>query len=310
MLFEVPGWKIGKPTVSQPKKAKKKDESEPKAAPQKESPQKKKQKVEKKPRNEPPVTQQPSIQKKPTKDLEQLTRLSGMASKAERKLSGARFRHLNEKLYQSSSQDALKYFSENPDDFVHYHHGFREQTKAWPVNPVDIFIEKLTNTIAKTKANKLVVVDMGCGEAKIAATFADRHAQVTVRSFDLVSINEHIEIASMTAVPMEPSTADIVIFSLSLMNTDFVAALKEAHRILKPSGQLWIAEVESRFPEKQDGVDEFADALLSVGFRVSEKILNKKVFIILYATKVAPKAGDKGPKPALPILKPCLYKKR
>ena len=37
--------------------------------------------------------------------------------KMEQKLCGARFRFLNQKLYQSHSQDALNHFKENPEDF-------------------------------------------------------------------------------------------------------------------------------------------------------------------------------------------------
>lgn len=151
-------------------------------------------------------------------------------SKAESKLSGARFRFLNQKLYESSSDDALHYFRQNPDDFVHYHCGFREQTKAWPVNPVDIFIRRLRGM--ETRGRKLTVADMGCGEAKIGQTFRDS-ASITVRSFDLAAVNELVTVASMTKVPMEALSTDIVIFSLSLMNTDYLEAIREAHRILK-----------------------------------------------------------------------------
>ena len=61
------------------------------------------------------------------------------SSKKILKLSGSRFRYLNQKLYESTSQEALDYFSQNQDDFSRYHEGFRAQTLSWPKNPVDIF---------------------------------------------------------------------------------------------------------------------------------------------------------------------------
>lgn len=42
---------------------------------------------------------------------------SKLQRKMEEKLRGARFRYLNQKLYQSSSRDALNHFKENPEDF-------------------------------------------------------------------------------------------------------------------------------------------------------------------------------------------------
>lgn len=42
---------------------------------------------------------------------------SKLQQKMEKQLCGARFRYLNQKLYQSNSQDALQHFMENPEDF-------------------------------------------------------------------------------------------------------------------------------------------------------------------------------------------------
>ena len=42
---------------------------------------------------------------------------SKLQRKMEEKLRGARFRYLNQKLYQSNSRDALNHFKEHPEDF-------------------------------------------------------------------------------------------------------------------------------------------------------------------------------------------------
>lgn len=39
------------------------------------------------------------------------------------------------------------------------------------------------------------------------------------------------------------ASVDVAVFCLALMGTDYPAFLAEAHRVLKPSGRLWIAEV-------------------------------------------------------------------
>lgn len=47
----------------------------------------------------------------------------------------------------------------------------------------------------------------------------------------------------MSTVPMESGSADIAVFSLALMGTDYGAFLQEAARVLRHKGWLWIAEV-------------------------------------------------------------------
>ncbi|CAJ0638913.1 3696_t:CDS:2 [Entrophospora sp. SA101] len=92
--------------------------------------------------------------------------------------------------------------------------------ESWPKNPVDIFIEYL-----KQKPKNLIVADLGCGEAKIA-----KEAPNKILSFDFVAKNDKIIVCDIAKILF----FDIVIFSLSLMGTNYIEFLKEAHRVLKP----------------------------------------------------------------------------
>jgi hypothetical protein len=58
-----------------------------------------------------------------------------------------------------------------------------QQVEKWPANPVDRAISWI-----KARDPSLVVADLGCGEARIAATVPN-----TVHSFDLVARNSHGE---------------------------------------------------------------------------------------------------------------------
>ena len=53
----------------------------------------------------------------PPKKIEKNSSKSKLQQKMEEKLRGARFRYLNQKLYQSHSHEALNHFKEHPEDF-------------------------------------------------------------------------------------------------------------------------------------------------------------------------------------------------
>ena len=136
---------------------------------------------------------------------------------------------------------------------------------------------------------------------------SSRH--LVIHSFDLVAVNEYVKVANMTAVPLPSACADILVCCLSLMNKDYERALGEAHRLLKPGGSLWIAEVSSRLGP--GGLDAFKLQIEAAGFTLQASDEPNKFFILLFASKIAmpPKSSrDKRPRGA--VLKPCLYKKR
>lgn len=65
--------------------------------------------------------------------------------------------------------------------------------KKWPYQPINDIIHSLK---AENDKN-IVIVDMGCGDAKIAAALKD-HA--TVYSFDLVAANDRVTECDMAKV--------------------------------------------------------------------------------------------------------------
>lgn len=60
-------------------------------------------------------------------------------------LSASRFRFINETLYNSDSSQSKQYFKEDPDAFIAYHDGYKQQIEHWPVNPLDIIISSIEN---------------------------------------------------------------------------------------------------------------------------------------------------------------------
>lgn len=121
-------------------------------------------------------------------------RLTALQTKMQQKLSGGRFRWLNERLYTTASAEAKRTFTVQM--LREYHDGFRQQVQGWPENPVDKFIARLRDTLKGKRKHRLTVADLGCGDAKIARTMQlqdPKQERVRVRSFDLEQIDELVE---------------------------------------------------------------------------------------------------------------------
>ncbi|XP_077155110.1 ribosomal RNA-processing protein 8 [Ranitomeya variabilis] len=221
-------------------------------------------------------------------------RSAELRSRMEQRLNSARFRYINQQLYESDSQDAVILFKQDPEAFTIYHSGFSQQVQRWPVNPITEIIKYI-----KHRPSSLVVADFGCGDALLARSVKNR-----VHSFDLVALNEHVTVCNMAKVPLKDGSVDVAVFCLSLMGKNLSDFLQEANRVLKPDGVLLVAEVSSRF----DDVRQFLGAMAQLGFRSVNKNTENSHFYLFEFSKTG-RARDAAKHPGLQ-LKPCLYKKR
>mmetsp|Transcript_7700 Transcript_7700/g.11347 ORF Transcript_7700/g.11347 Transcript_7700/m.11347 type:complete len:219 (+) Transcript_7700:864-1520(+) len=217
-------------------------------------------------------------------------------NKRKRKLEGSKFRMLNEMLYTQHSQKNLKLFSESPELFEVYHKGFEEQVKEWPVNPLEL-VEQEIRKLSGSASTK--IADLGCGNGQLELNLKDQ-PNIKVHSYDLVD-KDHVKACDVTNLPLKSNKLDIAVFCLSLMGSNHVKMLQEAHRVLKKKGTLIIAEVESRVPHKE----EFQTNMDKLGFKLQQKIQpNNFFFVCIFAkSKVKPPLPSK-------LLNPGKYKKR
>ncbi|OCT50981.1 rRNA processing protein Rrp8 [Cladophialophora carrionii] len=226
-------------------------------------------------------------------------KLTALQAKMRSKLTSARFRHLNETLYTTSSAAALDLFTNSPDLFAEYHAGFSQQVKdSWPVNPVEKYIAsirhrgQLQTSDRDTKQRPLresplprrpktslcTIADLGCGDAPLA-----RGCQSVIKShklkfhnFDLHAPSTLVTKADISNLPLRDGEVDIAVFCLSLMGTNWISFVEEAWRILRGDGkgECWVSEVKSRFGrvgrQKGEAVDN------SVGKRRKQQKPNKR----------------------------------
>ena len=317
-------------------------------------------------------------QKQPSKkQLRNMFSSSSLVESFKSRLSGSRFRNLNEELYTTTSQESFERFTLDPQLFEEYHDGFRHQVNSWPVNPVHLILEQIRQQQQRAdngtgSETKLVVADFGCGDAELAQqllnvsetqpdpepTVRGRKKQKAktgaeslpdesssesdcfqVHSFDLVQpqsekTRDLVTACDMANVPLPSSSVDVGVCCLSLMGTNLADFVREAHRVLKPKGSLWIAAVQSRFSSDESegtgkkqvltskhgrkkkatsrptgetsGLQNFLVVLEQLGFRCIEKDVSNKMFFLLHLLK-----NGKKPKSSLTYTaKPCIYKRR
>ena len=202
----------------------------------------------------------------------------------------------------------MKLFKEDPRLFQDYHEGYRQQVEKWPKNPLDVLIDELK----KPKYQNSVIGDFGCGEGRLQLDLeAAGHPEGKIHSFDVGKFAPHVIQTDISRVPLDNTVLDVAVFSLSLMGTNFPIFLREANRVLKPNGKLFIAEVASRFSTDDDCKAFLKCVKEQAGF-VNLKMAKLKDF---FYVMVFEKEKDMRRLPQwtdefAASLKPCLYKKR
>ena len=233
------------------------------------------------------------------------------------KLNGSTFRLLNEELYNSPNSFVAQMLRDKKT-FEDYHAGYRVQMAQWPVAPTQIIVDALLkDKRGRFLQNKekhipgcivkkgFVMADMGCGDAAIAKALKDKEG-VAVHSYDLCANNELVTACDMAHVPLSSAQADVVVFCLSLMATDYFNYILEAHRLLKAGKLLKIVEVRSRLPRPE----QFAELVEGVGFKCDWWGVVTNYFVAYDFVKLDQQIEVHPVHLPSDVLHPCVYKRR
>lgn len=232
---------------------------------------------------------------KPPQAPKPVAKLTPLQASMRQKLISARFRHLNQSLYTTPSSESLATFQQNPEMFTEYHEGFRRQVEVWPENPVDGYSlqirqrgklrrdmrgqpaqEKTDLTPLPRTDGTCRIADLGCGDAALSTGLQKdlKKLNLKIHSFDLQSPSPLVTQADIANLPLEDGSIDIAIFCLALMGTNWIDFIEEAFRILRWKGELWIAEIKSRFGRVGGNNKKVVEH--SVGHRKKNQPVNKK----------------------------------
>ncbi|KAH9411402.1 putative methyltransferase [Ordospora pajunii] len=208
-----------------------------------------------------------------------------LSERLNRKLDGGKFRLLNEKMYRGKGL--------GKGNLQLYHELYGSQVMKWPVNPLNVVIERIKQLNAE-----LAIADIGCGEARIAKEFKN------VVSLDIHPTTKDVVHCDMSKkIPLDDECMDVAVCCLSMMMDNITSATREVNRILKKGGYWYAAEVRSRI----ESVNLLGKRFESFGFDVDYVDVSNKQFV-LYVLRKRKLVNDRRKKPIL--LMPCMYKKR
>ena len=165
------------------------------------------------------------------------------------------FSELNRKWSISRSSNTFERLKSDPFEWNYYHTQYREKRKEWDEIPYEEIAKKI-----KTRED-WVVADLGCGENLLSKEINNK-----VHAFDYIAKEgEDVIACDMSNVPLDDNTVDVAVFSLSLMGSNYEEYLKESYRILKPYGNLFIAE-----PKKKGEriLPDLKKHLTRIGFKI------------------------------------------
>ena len=125
------------------------------------------------------------------------------------------------------------------------------------ITPRPTRAQAVEEPLPRDPAGQCRIIDLGCGDAGLAASLlplCPPHAlNLHITSFDLNrGIGPHAHLitpADITDLGKEvrDQSVDVAVCCLSLMGTDWVKVVGECGRVVRGGGEVWVAEVASRF---------------------------------------------------------------
>jgi len=246
--------------------------------------------------DDPEISKGPSLPKASNQPSTS-AKLTPLQQRMAAKLTSARFRHLNQTLYTSPSDQAMRLFADSPQAYSSYHAGFRAQVDVWPQNPVEGFIEDIKSrggvsmpsqkrmwreqkkgkkpksekdgdasihgdhprdveALPRNRHGICTIADLGCGDATLASSLlpSKKALNLNILSFDLAKgdtpnakLITVADVSNLSAAGIKDLSIDIAVCCLSLMGTNWVNVVHECARVVRGGGEIWVAEIKSRF---------------------------------------------------------------
>lgn len=127
-----------------------------------------------------------------------------------------------------------------------------ERYRSGPFEPEPVATGAL-KPLPRNFKGHCTIADLGCGTASLSYRLQPhlKTLNLSLNSYDLSKPNGPsgplVTVADISALPCADGSVDVVVFCLALMGTNWLDFIDEAYRILRWRGELWVAEIKSRF---------------------------------------------------------------
>lgn len=149
------------------------------------------------------------------------------------------FTAINNRWSTSNSATTHERLESDPSEWYLYHTLYREARAGWLELPAEHIASHLR------ARPDLKVGDFGCGECLLKAALPEHE----VIGLDHVAVDVSVLACDIAHTPLQDESLGAAVFSLSLMGRNWSEYLKEAHRVLRPFGLLFVAEPARRWEE-------------------------------------------------------------
>jgi superfamily II DNA or RNA helicase len=133
----------------------------------------------------------------------------------------------------------------NPAEW-HAYHAARDVSFQGYVDQSQLPRNRVIAHLGNKRKHRLRILDLGCGRNNIARHFADdKDHKFTIQGYDHVAEEgSQVRVGNIAdlAAQEEDESADICVYSQSLMGTDWPNYLTEGHRMLRYNGEFIISE--------------------------------------------------------------------
>lgn len=115
--------------------------------------------------------------------------------------------------------------------------------------------------LPRSRSGTCTIADLGCGDAKLAASLQPYSTPHSLRllSYDLATGDGPnaalITVADLCRLPLKDGEVDVAVICLALMGTNWVDGVDEVGRVVRAGGEVWVAEIRSRF-QRGNGTDK------------------------------------------------------
>lgn len=169
-----------------------------------------------------------------------------------------------------------KRFNDNPDSWFYYHKLRREAMKVWNEIPYKVIAK---NILYESDD----VIDFGCGDNQLKLEIPNNN----VTSVDHIAFDDSVIACDMADLSnyVKDDSHDVAVFSLSLWGTNYKDYLKEAYRVLRRKGFIYIAEPVKHYETIEDQ-NSLKLLLENSGFKIVGNLDIREKFIYITGIKL------------------------